>query len=473
MGTAQGNILYRGSSSWIELGVDTSGMVLQTQGAAANPRWTMPVLAFNTRTGNITLTGSDITTALGYTPGNSGSSVLSFNTRTGNVTLTANDITAALGYSATNAITLTGSVTGGPSNGTISTSYAVIANNRILANISGGATSPSANSLSDIIDSGISSTQGVILYRNASGWVSLSPDTNGMLLQTQGAAANPRWTQPVLAFNTRTGNVTLTSSDVTTALGYTPGSSTGSVIVFNTRQGNVTLLSDDVVNALGYTPMSNITLTGAVTGGPGNTSISTSFAAIADKRIMANISGGSAAQIANTLTGILDSIIGTTTGNIIYRSSTAWIGLLPGSNTQVLTQGATVPSWSTLSYSNLPSELQNSLAQVSIPGLMPANSKIMVVPIVQSTQVPANFSGSSGFSFINATSSFTFTVSYIHSNVAANIGTVTFSSASNVAVMSTQAAINLVSGDILYVTTPVGADATLSDVGLTLLLLKQ
>lgn len=38
-GGTQGSVLYRGSSSWAALGPGTSGQVLQTQGAGANPIW--------------------------------------------------------------------------------------------------------------------------------------------------------------------------------------------------------------------------------------------------------------------------------------------------------------------------------------------------------------------------------------------------------------------------------------------------
>lgn len=39
---AQGDIIYRGASAWVRLGAGTSGMFLQTQGAAANPQWANP-----------------------------------------------------------------------------------------------------------------------------------------------------------------------------------------------------------------------------------------------------------------------------------------------------------------------------------------------------------------------------------------------------------------------------------------------
>jgi hypothetical protein len=41
-GTAQGDILYRNASEWVNLGPGTSGQFLQTQGAAANPQWSTP-----------------------------------------------------------------------------------------------------------------------------------------------------------------------------------------------------------------------------------------------------------------------------------------------------------------------------------------------------------------------------------------------------------------------------------------------
>lgn len=71
----------------------------------------------------------------------------------------------------------------------------------------------------------------------------------------------------VSRFNNRTGVVTLTSTDVVNALGYTPAQSGGpgaGVSSFNSRTGTVTLSNSDVVNALGYTPFS--TLGGTVAG---------------------------------------------------------------------------------------------------------------------------------------------------------------------------------------------------------------
>ncbi len=282
----QGSVLYRNAVAWVPLNPGTVGQVLQTEGPSANLQWASTVLSFNTRTGAVTLTSSDITTALGFTP------------LSGNQTIT---ISGAVSGSGTTSIT---------------TSFSAIADNSIISNISGGSAAAIPNSFSNIVDHVVDNTQGDLLYRNASGWVALTPGTNGQVLQTQGASANPHWTNVVLSFNTRTGAVTLTSSDVTTALGFTPLS------------GNQT-----------------ITISGAVSGS-GTTSISTSFASIAGGTVLSNVTGSPAAPVANSVSSVLD-IINNVQGDLLYRNAAGWVTLAPGSNGQVLqTQGAAAnPQW--------------------------------------------------------------------------------------------------------------------------------
>lgn len=68
-----------------------------------------------------------------------------------------------------------------------------MANATVLSNVSGGSASPSANSLSALLDGTLGATQGSILYRAASTWLQLGPGTNGQVLQSGGAGANPSW----------------------------------------------------------------------------------------------------------------------------------------------------------------------------------------------------------------------------------------------------------------------------------------
>lgn len=131
------------------------------------------------------------------------------------------------------------------------------------------------------------------------------------------------------------------------------------------------------------------------------------------------------------------------------------------------------PTFRTVVYADLPAEVQNSLCQMTLPGTPNPSTKCLIVPIVQNTQVPANFAASSGYAYTNATSNSVYTVAYLRSGSTTTIGTVTFSSGGHTPAFSTQALVNLVAGDVLTITSPSVADLTLADVGLTLVLLKQ
>jgi len=61
-----------------------------------------------------------------------------------------------------------------------------------LLRVNSGATGLQFESISGVLD-GLGSTQGDILYRNASGWAALTPGASGQFLQTQGSGANPIW----------------------------------------------------------------------------------------------------------------------------------------------------------------------------------------------------------------------------------------------------------------------------------------
>jgi hypothetical protein len=69
---------------------------------------------------------------------------------------------------------------------------------------------------------------------------------------------------------------------------------------------------------------------------------------VANNTIISNVSGGSAAASANTLTQVLDATAGNAQGSILYRNASAWTVLAPGTAGQVLTTGGSGanPSWS-------------------------------------------------------------------------------------------------------------------------------
>jgi hypothetical protein len=70
---------------------------------------------------------------------------------------------------------------------------------------------------------------------------------------------------------------------------------------------------------------------------------------IANQTILSNISGSTAAASGNTLTAILDNILSSTQGTIVYRGASVWTTLAPGTSGQFLqTLGASAnPQWAT------------------------------------------------------------------------------------------------------------------------------
>lgn len=68
---------------------------------------------------------------------------------------------------------------------------------------------------------------------------------------------------------------------------------------------------------------------------------------IPNNTILSNITGISALPAANSLTSVLDGMLGNTTGDVIYRSSGGWTTLGPGNNGNCLTytSGGTPVSW--------------------------------------------------------------------------------------------------------------------------------
>jgi hypothetical protein len=174
------------------------------------------VSSFNTRTGAITLLNTDVTSALGYTPVNPGVA----NTFTANQTI--NNLTVGL-------------VTGSSYPGILSTTAVGVMGNSTsyVAVFTGGGFTSFIPAADDLINLGASGfTWKTIYLKNQFIWngysITAPTGNTSLFLRNDGTWVAPT-SAGVSSFNTRTGAVTLTSGDVTGALGFTPIASGGAL----------------------------------------------------------------------------------------------------------------------------------------------------------------------------------------------------------------------------------------------------
>lgn len=204
IGSTRGSILYRGASGWAVLTPGTSGHVLTSQGAGADPQYA----AVGGGT-NALLDGSSHTdTAAGTVVrgdiivGNATPAWSRLAKGTANQVLTGDGTDTSWGSISS---VLDGAL--GNTQGMVlrrgSSAWEALAlgsDNTVLAS---DGTDVAYEGISSLLDSAIGSTRGSVLYRGASGWAALTPGTSGHVLSSQGAGADPQWAAAASGGDTR------------------------------------------------------------------------------------------------------------------------------------------------------------------------------------------------------------------------------------------------------------------------------
>lgn len=247
--------------------------------------------------------------------------VTSFNTRTGAVTLSSGDVTGALGF--------TPQPTANPTfTGQLSVDdaqfYLVISGGDPFLNFDTNdyiSFTRAANTLNFTINSTTvaTATPSGFAFLQVPSAPTASPGTNTTQLANTAfvTAAVAAATSGVSSFNTRTGAVTLSSGDVTGALGFTPANASAVVSSFNTRTGTVSLTSSDVTGALTYTPLNKA---GDTMGGQLNIEDATYFLHISSGNPTVNFDTNDYLQYDRS-GNVLKAVVGTT--SIFSASATA------------------------------------------------------------------------------------------------------------------------------------------------------
>jgi hypothetical protein len=466
----RGTLLYRGGTGWIALPPGADGLFLQTHDAGNDPTW-----------------------AIGAS---------------GVVSITAG----------------TGITTGGSpitSSGTIALD--TIADARIMANISGATAAPTPQTLSAILDHILTNARGTVLVRNISGWVGLAPGTSGYYLKTQGAGADLTWDAPVGSGTvtsiaagsgistggspiTATGTVSLSTIAANTILANNTGGSavpTGVALtlildaLFSSTRGAILFRGATAWNALAAGTSGQFLSTGGTTADPSWQNAPTTGGSVPNQRIISNISGSSAVPSANTLSNILDNIISSARGTLLFRTNSGWVGLAAGTNGQVLTMGSADPAWATngggllaiaspaaqdmLSYNTSSGRFENHRERYIVSAyaagtMVGASQNLLFHKFSKAVTIPANLGAYLGHTTVAGgsvapTSTTAITLARALSatpTTFTNVATITFAAGSVTGSMSTQAAISFAQGDLLRLRGPASPDATFADFHLTL-----
>lgn len=167
----------------------------------------------------------------------------------------------------TGAAYFVGGALGTPASGTLTNATGLPLTTGVTGTLPVGNGGTGATSLSAALDS-FSSTQGSVLYRNATQWVALAPGTAGQFLTTQGTGANPNWSSGGAGTGTVTsvtcfGTAITASGTCTTAATKTDqqtGTSTTAVVTPSQQQSH-----DSAVKAHAYASQSGGTVTNAGT----------------------------------------------------------------------------------------------------------------------------------------------------------------------------------------------------------------
>jgi len=151
---------------------------------------------------------------------------------------------------------------------------------------------------------------------------------------------------------TTTGTISLPTTGVSAS---TYGSTTAVPVIAVDTYGRITSASNTTITPSNIGAASASTTISAGTGLSGGGDLSAnrtlSLASVSAYAILSNISNVSGVPTGNSLSSILDAVIGSAQGSLIFRNGTQWTALSPGTAGQLLRTGGTSanPTWATVS----------------------------------------------------------------------------------------------------------------------------
>lgn len=174
----------------------------------------------------------------------------------------------------------------------------------------------------------------------------------------------------------------------------------------------------------------------------------------ANQTILANITGGVAPPTARTLSAILDIIIGNTRGMLVVRGGAGWVALALGASGTWLRSNGTDPVWSLPPY-----DIASFFAGA------PTGAQLMYRFVAgRSIVLPINLTNSQSKSKVASTLAKAIDIQVN----GVSKGSVNYAIGATVATFTFAASVTLAAGDVLELIAPAVADATLANIGTTL-----
>lgn len=200
----------------------------------------------------------------------------------------------------------------------------------VKANVTGSSAVPTDATVSAVLDT-ISAVQGAVLYRDSSTWQALSPGTNGYVLATSGAGANPSW---VIQTQYNSANVTITGGTIN---GTTIGNTVPAAGTFTTLSATTSLtLTNPLTVPNGGTGAVSFTNKGVLYGN-GTAAIAATAAGTTGQALLGNTATAPSwgqVDLTTTVTGVLPAPNGGTgfpsytTGDILYADTSSTLARL-------------------------------------------------------------------------------------------------------------------------------------------------